>query len=163
MDNSNKIPNKIANLKKELNDCYQLFITARDSLDSIEFTGLEKHFHQQIDIDQHLDKIVHNKTIDDCLFNMDDEIKKTLITDLPTKIDSIPEIKAFFRVFNNLKDGMRKMDVNSQRFTELDKEIEDEVIQINETTKGLKISLSKMDSTLVKQETDKYDSSPKYK
>lgn len=148
---SSKISSKITNLRTELNKSYTLFTKVRDTLTKLSFKKLETRLpsdlcESQFDINEMAKKENFDKSM-----NMLSEGVSGNITDSAKAVKSVPELREFLNAINDLKDGIRNMDEMSERFVNLDSEVNQEIDRVTKKTEDIQDELNKVDGEIVRE------------
>lgn len=151
-----QIPKDISKIRKELEENYNLFTTARDSLSKFSFTKVQNNFKKESDLSSSaLDKLINSKNMSD------DEIHENIFTMPNMKIGSIPELSSFFDVIANLKIGMSKMEETDKMMRNLGEVVVEANFMAEENTIAIKEVLSLLDQEVVQLITNKIENEEK--
>lgn len=140
-----------------MEESYNLFTTARDSLSKISFTEVQKKFKKETDLSSSsaLDELMNSKNMSD------DEIHENIFTMPNMKIGSIPELSSFFDVISNLKIGMSKMEKTDKMMRDLGENVFEANFMAEENTFAIKEVLSLLDQEVVQLITKKIENEEK--
>lgn len=118
------IQQRIVDIRKQLDDTYNIFVSAKEALSSISFEHLnEKMNETEMTSPEPEDVLVVDS-------NSKVDIVKSLeklgtVTTKPNaKYEDIPELNRFFRVMSDLKEGIKKINMHQESISELNADIE---------------------------------------
>uniref|UniRef100_A0A182KGG3 Uncharacterized protein n=1 Tax=Anopheles christyi TaxID=43041 RepID=A0A182KGG3_9DIPT len=139
LSNSNEdiIQQRINNIRMELDDTYNIFVNAQETLSSISFENLS----ERLSTDERRHSVAGSPSPD----KMETSPELTLVHDTNNRVDvaksleslnvtpkeaqrtksveDIPELNAFFKVIQDLTEGIKKISSHQQSITELNQDI----------------------------------------
>lgn len=144
------VAEQIRRLRQQLNTAHANFVNARDSLASISFVGIEKHFRQQSDTVLHATNLPEPPHYDDD----DDALSSTSSTAQATDTDSedrrppataaqlagmlqyrvgdVPQLSKFFRVVGDLQTAIERMERTHGAWANLNADVQQSLQQNGE-------------------------------
>lgn len=114
------IEQQITQLRKQLSESYNLFMSARDSLASISFLNLDKQMASKTAAAMATANAHLNAATDNLEFSGE---SVAFLMAMRHRVGDVPEVATFFRVVARLQEGMKRMEVNHKLWSELNEDV----------------------------------------